>query len=783
MSNPAYCMYRCGAGGDLAIRRYAWREVIAVLATGCHAPAASTRPVRLAALPAADHYFPFMSHQLLLLGLFAACCYPAAAQQLATPTQVVVTGSQTDTEAGRDFVAGKKIISRKRIQESGLDTVEALLKRDPAVTIGADGRVGLQGMPGYTQFLVDGAAPRGGQSLQLALVNVEKIEIIKSSIAEYGPYGIAGTINVITRKAGRKTQTDLTLGAGSADGRPAANIALSHNESAHGSPWRWRAQLGASERHVFGKTDLTQTAVLDGAPEQLEYRGSTRGRNRQRNIDASVDVNWQVSQAHSLNVAPAIGRFSVRGRSDEERRWAAGGLLEVSAHDRSSLTMLTLPIKWLFRPSKKSQLEINLNSTHMRASSVISRLDAIDGGPDVARWRTQENDFDSGLLSIVYKASLAGGHSIKLGASYKRGNERNDFDYLINGRPDVAFGALGAVRTGRTEQARLYAQDDWRFSDATALNLGVSGEDSGLRIAEGGYSSDPRYRLWSPSAHLSHKIGGDDNRQVRLSVARTYRAPGTADLSLRPVINPLAPCSVAGVCSANTVDTADTAGNPWLLPERSLGINLSYERGLGPDSQLTLEVFARRIDRKTGIQIGVEDVPWSSLPRYVVRPVNLGDAQAEGISLEMDLALRDFFDGMYPATTLRTGLGVARSRISNLPGPDDRLDSQSPWNAKLGISHVMSGMPVKLNVDASWTPGVWVRSNPTQRVFQSRRFDLDAGAIWTINGDQRLTLNLSNLAPRTARQIDEYVLGRQLIRTDTGSRKFSSLSISLETKL
>jgi outer membrane receptor for ferrienterochelin and colicin len=87
---------------------------------------------------------------------------------------VIINGSFTDIEARRDFVAGKIIIGRKRIQESGLQNVEDLLKREPVITVGKDGRIGLLGLPGYTQILVDGMPPTTGKDInELDLVRRE----------------------------------------------------------------------------------------------------------------------------------------------------------------------------------------------------------------------------------------------------------------------------------------------------------------------------------------------------------------------------------------------------------------------------------------------------------------------------------------------------------------------------------------------------------------------------------------------------------------------------------
>lgn len=65
---------------------------------------------------------------------------PSGEPAAKTLDKVEVQGeSISDLRARRDFVAGKLLISRKSIEESGQTTVYEVLKREPAVTVGADG--------------------------------------------------------------------------------------------------------------------------------------------------------------------------------------------------------------------------------------------------------------------------------------------------------------------------------------------------------------------------------------------------------------------------------------------------------------------------------------------------------------------------------------------------------------------------------------------------------------------------------------------------------------------
>ncbi|UUZ47027.1 TonB-dependent receptor [Massilia sp. B-10] len=222
--------------------------------------------------------------------------------------------------------------------------------------------------------------------------------------------------------------------------------------------------------------------------------------------------------------------------------------------------------------------------------------------------------------------------------------------------------------------------------------------------------------------------------------------------------------------------------NLLLRPEKALALNLAYEHGIGDDSQVTLEVFSRRIDGKFGTAIGLETVPWSLTPRYVARPVNLGQARSSGLDVEFELALRDLSKEA-PKVNLRGSVGWARSRVDSVPGPDNRLDQQTPWSAKLGASYSLSGLPVKFDLDASWSPSVWVRSSASERISVARRCALDASANWTISKEQRLVMGARAALPRSPLAISDYLADGQQVRIETTARRDSTVYLRFESAL
>lgn len=716
-------------------------------------------------------------------GITTICNAEELAKSATRPQEIVVTGSQTDTEARRDFIAGKIIIGRKRIDESGVQNVVELLKREPSVSIGKDGRIGLLGLPGYTQILVDGAPPPPGKGMtELDLIHVDKIEIIKSSMAELGPFGIAGTINIVTRKIERKTNTQLRVAANSVRGQPGADLAWSHNQSQADSPLSFNVQLSANKKTIPSYSDLIQTITPVGRIERALWQGQASANTDNSSLSASSSIGWKIDDRNKLTFSPSIAHIAMLRNSLDRRHWIDGKSLDARQQADTPMIAESHSLTWNFSQNEKSRLELTWISKHFNFKSETNRTESISGETLTVYRNKQERFLDSNFLKLDYKIGLPGGHDVKLGGHISRSQENGDYAYWINDHFDISLDAVGVHRQMREKEYRIFMQDDWRFNESLAFNFGLSGINNKIDLTEGSYRDQMNYRLWSPSIHMAKKIDGDDSRQIRVSLARSYLAPMGDQITLRPQINPFAPCAGNVLCAANTVDTADISGNPHLQAERSQGVNISYEHGIGNDSQLALELYARRIDSKVGTDITLENVPWSSTPRYVSRPTNLGNATVQGIDLEVQLASRDVWPNA-PKVDLRGSIGVAHSQISSIPGPDNRLDKQSPWRAKLGASYAVKGLPLKFDIDANWAPGGWVRTSKTQRIFQDRTFSLGGSASWTINPDIRLFVNLDNLIAHKSQRVDEYINTAELIQQQSSSTTNTKLSVRLQVKL
>lgn len=713
-----------------------------------------------------------------LLALYCTCAHAQTGASV-PPQQVVISGAQTDIEAGQDFVAGKIIIGQKKIADSGLQNTGELLRREPAISVDKNGRIGLLGLPGYTQVLVDGQVPVG-DTMNIELVRIERIEIAKTTTAATGPFGIAGTINIVLRTTQRKASSRLQGNVRTEGGKKGVDLTwsttrVSDDFSHTFTLSRWRRLSTVNSSYV-------QTNERPGTGTVREYEGEAHTRNLYESLIASSALAWTLNANHTLTFSPEVARTKSNNDSEEPRRWMFGLSALANQTRKSPANNLYLPLLWNWRIDSDSSLAVKLVANGSRSHNRLRRDEVWSPGGPRQRVNDQNSSTRNYFLDLDYVLETEKGHQITVGAKFARNESDSSYTDLIDGRPDPSLALLGPETASRLNTARLFIQDEWRINRRWAVNLGASGERRRYQLVEGPVSNRPRFNVWSPSAHVSHRVGGNRKRQLRASLARSYRTPFLDELLLRPTINPYASCPVLGLCGANGIDLADSSGNPALRPERALGLNLSYAHGFGRDSEVSLDFYARDISDKNGQEVALVDVPWASAPRYVIRQANLGQARVRGLDVEARLAGKDFSPTL-ANMELNGSIGLADSTLSDLPGPDNHIAGQSPWRAKLGGSYTLQSLPVKLGFDASYLPEDWVRSNVNHRVYESSRRVLNLNASWNVSKTTVLRLNLDNLLARRTARIDEYLEQDSIVRLSAWNANHARILARFETSL
>ncbi len=701
----------------------------------------------------------------------AAASSPAGGNQ----QRIEITGGRnSDTEQRRQSTAAKIVIGREEIDKFGDATVGEVLRRLPGVTTpGAPGRGGpprLRGLgSGFTQLLIDGQRLPPGFSLDsLTPEQIERIEILRAPTAETGAQAIAGTINIITREGFTKRLNDLRISTGVENGKPSLGSFWSHNDNTGNLTYTLSAGLYGNQRgsKSFSHTQVSDAA--DGTPREDRFtRSSSSGENMGLNLGARLQ--WRLgADGDSLIVSP--GMFANQGenqsRFDTDERLPPRSITPIYAKFGNGHSDYTF-----FGPRVLLQYRQRLGDWRLEGGGTVrgSRSRNFSSREEFAAaavtpFRTQQDRSvarEKGLQLNAKSSRLIGGegseHSLVLGMEAE-GAQRNETRSTIeDSKP--ALTDFGDNFEASTLRLAAFVQDEWTLNQHWSFHAGLRWEGITTRGDDGqGNRPENRNSVTTPLVHLLWKPNPKTRDQVRLSLTRSWRAPGTGTLIGRPSINRLYPASAANTpcasnatpapdCAGNTETAPDSAGNPLLRPELATGIDLAFERYLEAGGLLSANLFQRRIRDLMRSQVQLEDVPWSTLPRYVRRTRNIGSATAQGIELEAKFRLDQLRAGSLPVE-MRVNLALFRSEVDSVPGPDNRLDQQSKATGNLGADYRLRGTPLTLGGNVNWLPATLTRLAADQTTRTTTKHQWDMFALWTFNPAVGLRLMANNLLPR-----------------------------------
>jgi iron complex outermembrane receptor protein len=322
-------------------------------------------------------------------------------------------------------------------------------------------------------------------------------------------------------------------------------------------------------------------------------------------------------------------------------------------------------------------------------------------------------------------------------------SHRRDDTRVTVQTPDPFVTDFGDNLSASSLRLAAYAQDEWNLTPNWSVHAGLRWESIRTRgsLEEDMPVASNRSSVWSPLLHAVWKPNPAGRDQIRMSLTRSYRSPLLAQLIARPVIN-----TRHSIGGANTPTQPDRAGNPALRPELATGIDVAIERYLPGSGILSVSVFRRHIRDYMRSVTTLETVSYAAVPRYVLRPRNVGEAMTQGIEVEAKFRASDLW-ATAPRVEVRANASAFDSRVESVGGPDNRLDQQPGYTANLGADYRLPGLPLTIGGNANWTPGYTTRLSDTQTAFIGRKLVFDAYALWVFNPALRLRLTLSNLGP------------------------------------
>jgi iron complex outermembrane receptor protein len=716
---------------------------------------------------------------------------------------IVVQGhTQTDLETRRDSTAAKMVFGREELDRYGDSSIGEVLKRLPGITIsgrpGRGGDIRMRGLGhGYTQVLINGdPAPRGFSLDTLAPEQVERIEIYRAPIAEHSARAIAGTINIVLREELRREQTELRLTGTEEKGhlQPGISLQRSDNQGRFGYNLTLNAfgrdQASEVTTTTIGRNLATGSLFL----QQQEFDDShTTGEG----IHLTARLTWHLDGGDVLDLNP----FLMQSRSPSAGFSLLAQPLSLSPGPGQPVTPQPFALADWVTETDMTIARVGGDWQHAFGGGAKLRLRFLFGLADndsttqEAETGLQEHQLFSS--TGIHDKTLSNGGKLTLPVS--GGGDLSggwDLEYVARqeGALNLQDGVQELAQFGSDIEADVlrvagFGQRDWTLGPDWSAYAGLRWE--GLQTTSSALDLDVRNTssVWSPILQSLWKLGAgpeagtDDERpdQLRLALARTYRAPGLNSLVARPSLSKLYPVS-----GANAPNSPDQLGNPELRPEVAWGLDAAFERYLPQGGLLSASAFHRRIESLMRTSTSLETVSWSPVQRWVSQPQNVGQAQASGIELEAKLRLAELMADA-PPIDLRSNYSRFWSSVSQIPGPNNRLDQQPRQTANFGLDDHLRGLPITLGLNYNWTPAFEVQQSANQIYGQGLKRVLDGYALWVVNPATRLRVSVSNALHRDYETSNTVLLdtpaGPASEDADAVARSYIAWSVRLEIKL
>jgi len=655
----------------------------------------------------------------------------------ATPLQrVEIIGAQSSDDR-KEATAAKFVLKRDDIARYGDANLGDVLKRIPGVTVSGGGSqlrdIRLRGLGGdYTQILMNGEPLPAGFSLDsLSPDLIEYIEVLRSATADTSTQSIAGSINIVLRRRpAAQEQKTVNVGVSVYDGLPSGTltgqfsdrsgaVSFSVSGSANFQKDRW-----PSTKDVKAQDDRGQPL--------FEQRTSSLEEGKTVTVGLTPRVTWNVGNPRSFTVDGLLqgSRFEYNGH---ELRTTVYGVSAARPSDVvrvvNDTTQARMSANWKSPVGVGGRIDAKMTASLFRRVS-DGQLQGFDVNQSELLFRTVDSLLQDRSLTLVGKYSLGLGDSHTLGAGWDAQYSRRAEDRIQRESSTVGYPLLNLDEDydATVNKVAFYAQDEWTLTPRLSAYFGLRWE--GLQTSTSGSSLAPvmsKSSVFSPTAQLLWKVPDTRADQLRFSVSRTYKAPTARELIPRRWVG-----------NDNSPTSPNFQGNPNLIPELALGVDVGYERYLSADGFIGVNVYGRRIENVILQSTYLDGGKWVSTP------INSGNARVFGVELEVKGKLQRL-KGDAPDISVRSGVTRNWSSVDSVPGPDNRLRDQPLFTATLGADYRLPGGSFTLGGSFALERLGPVRLSMTQSTSSDDRRTLDVYGLWSIDKDTRVRLTLANL--------------------------------------
>lgn len=650
--------------------------------------------------------------------------------------QVEISGAKGYDERRQD-TASKIVVTQEEILRYGDTNIGDVLKRLPGVTIGGvqgrGGAIRFRGLGnGYTQILLNGEPSPPGFSLDSVSPDlIERIEIIRGANAELSNQAIAGAINIVLRKAIQTAQREIKVGGQDENGKIGGNLSLQLSDKVGALSYSLSGNLvhGGFDRPSSGDrvgTDAVGNLISASHTDSTNVGNFT-------GVGLAPRINWNIGGGDTLTSQSFLNANQFKGTVTEHEATSLGAFPPYTFDDqrvKSDGVSARTNINWVHKLADSAKLDVKVGLDYNHRTSDLTLLGFDENNQPNLQRTSNSSSSDKGFTWVgKYTAPFVTDHSIVVGwdgAYSKRDDSRVQEDITQGGRLrpinlDEDFNA-------NVLRLAVYAQDEWAVNKQWSIYFGLRWEGLTTRSSGNDYDTVKNTSsVWSPVLQTLWKLPDSKNDQVRFGISRTYKAPSTNSLIPRRSIS-----------NNNTATSPDSIGNPDLKPELAWGIDTAFEHFLKDGGLLSANVYFRHIDDITRTILTFEN------GLYTNRPENVGVANSYGLELEAKFPLRSFVKDA-PNIEFRSNLSFNFSHLNTVPRPNNRLDSQTPVSANIGLDYKLDSVPLTLGGNFNFTNAGPVTISETQTSYATPKRVLDLYGLWKFSPKTSLRLSAGNV--------------------------------------
>ncbi len=475
----------------------------------------------------------------------------------------------------------RKTYNTDQLSVTSGGNVNDILQVIPSVEVDNEGTVSLRGSDNVT-ILIDGKPSgltgAGGSALleSIPASSIEKIEVITNPSAKYDPDGVAGILNIVTKKNKLEGLTGIVEATTSFDNGYSGNAQINYMTG------KWNLSTNYSYTKDSRGRDATTYSVttLNDVKDYYDQVGESDNDRYSHNVrfatDYYVNTKSTVSAGVNLNTGNS-DQYEINNYKYSDNSGAVDSLYSRATNGGSDNLDLDFDLSFRHKFNEEGRLLNILATASLQDNTNNNNYNQIAYFPSGEAYPESERILERDETVIdnkIYTVSADYEHPIgkdkQLEAGIKSTYRDLDNDYTFNDF-DISTGEY-LINTNRTNRFlykdivnAVYAQ--WRQSMGRfGYQIGVRAEQANVKLEQATTSESYNQDYFSvyPSAFVTWQI--DEKSQLKASYSKRINRPGTRELN--PFTDYEDPLNLR-------------QGNPFLDPEYSNSMELEISRYVG----------------------------------------------------------------------------------------------------------------------------------------------------------------------------------------------------------